>query len=112
MHSNRPAIVSALATFILLAIVGFILFVAQLVALNGVIDQSKTSTSIAMGAICQGISLLLASAFAGWFANTLIMKFDWNRATAVIAAVIVGTLLGAAISLISVVVAIPMAGIR
>ena len=112
MSKKTPAIISALATFILLAITGFVLFVAQIVVLNGVLDEGKVSTSIGMGVVCQGISLLLASAFAAWFANTLIMKFDWSKAMAVIAAVIVGTLLGASISLISIVISIPMAGIR
>ena len=112
MRNNLPAVVSALATFILLAIIGFLMFVAQIIALNGVIDQSKASTSIGMGFLCQSLSILLASIFAGWFANTLIMRFDWIRTAAVIASVIIGTLLGAAISLISVVLSIPMAGIR
>lgn len=112
MRNNLPAVVSALATFILLVITDFLMFVVQMVALNGVTDQSKASTAIGMGVVCQGVTLLLVSAFAGWFANTLIMRFDWSRAIAVIASVIVGTLLGAAISLISVVIAIPMTGIR
>ena len=111
MRNNLPAVVSALATFILLAIIGFLMVVAQIIALNGVIDQSKAS-SIGMGFLCQSLSILLASIFAGWFANTLIMRFDWSRTAAVIASVIIGTLLGAAISLISVVLSIPMAGIR
>jgi hypothetical protein len=112
MRDNLPAIVSALATFILLAIIGFLMFVAQMIALNGIIDQNKAFTSIGIGFLCQGVAILLASAFAGWFANTLIMRFDWSRAMAVIASIIVGTLLGAAIGLISVVLSIPMAGIR
>jgi membrane-anchored protein YejM (alkaline phosphatase superfamily) len=112
MRNNLPAVVSGLVTFILLAIIDFVMFVAQMVALTGVIDQSKASTAMGMGVACQGIILLFASAFAGWFANTLIMRFDWTRALAVIASVIVATLLGAAISLISVVVSIPVAGIR
>ena len=112
MRNNLPAVVSALATFVLLGIIGFLMFVAQIIALNGVIDQSKASTSIGMGFLCQGLSILLASVFAGWFANTLIMRFDWSRAMAVIASVIRGTLLGAAISLIAVVLSIPIAGIR
>lgn len=112
MRNNLPALLSAIATFILLGMIGFLVFVAQMVALNGVIDQSKASSSIGLGVVCQGITMLLASAFAGWFANTLIMKFDWNRALAVIASVIVATLLGASITLISTVVSIPLAGIH
>jgi len=112
MRNNLPAVLSAITTFILLGLIGFLIFVAQTVALNGVIDESKASTSIGLGIACQGLSTLLASAFAGWFANTLIMKFDWNRALAVIAAVILATLLGASISLISTVISIPLAGIH
>ena len=112
MSDRLPVVVSALVTFILLGITGFLIYVAQMVALNGVIDESKAFTSIGLSVACQGLTILFASAFAGWFANTLIMKFDWNRALAVIAAVIVATLLGASIALISTVISIPLAGIR
>lgn len=112
MSSRRPAILSAILTFILLGIIGFLIFAVQIVALNGVIDESKVFRSMGVGLFCQGISMVLAAVFAGWFANTLILRYDWNKVGASIAAIILGTLLGAAISLVSTVVSIPLAGIH
>ncbi len=62
--------------------------------------------------ICQGISILLAAVFAGGFSNLLIWSFDWNKVMAVIAAVILGTLLSTWFAFISTVVSIPLAGIH
>jgi hypothetical protein len=112
MPGKRYAIISAVATFILLGITGFLIFVVQIVALNGVIDQNKAFRSLGFGVFCQGVALLLATGFAAWFANTLIMRYDWNTTAATIAAVILGTLLGISIALVSTVLSIPLAGIH
>ena len=112
MSNRRPAVISAVATFILLALTGFIMFAVQIVALNGVIDESKASRSLGLGVVCQGLTMLLATAFAGWFTNTLIRRFDWSYSAATIAAVILATLLGISISLFSTVLSIPLAGIH
>ena len=112
MPGRRTAIVSAIVTFILLGVTGFLIFAVQIVALNGVIDENKAFRSLGFGIFCQGISMLLATGFAAWFANTLIMRYDWSKVAASIAAVILGTLLGVAISLVSTVLSIPLAGIR
>jgi hypothetical protein len=112
MPDRLPSIISIVATFILSVAVGLLLLAVQAVALNGVIDTSKASTSIGMGVVCQGISVLIAAAFAGWFSKLLIWRFDWNKVMAVIAAVIVGTLISTCLAFLSTVVSIPIAGIR
>jgi hypothetical protein len=112
MPSKQPAILSAIITFLLLGFIGFLIFVVQTVALNGVIDESKAFQSLGFGLFCQVVSMLFAAVFAGWFTNTLILRYDWNKVGASVAAIILGTLLGAAISLVSTVVSIPLAGIH
>jgi hypothetical protein len=69
------------------------------VALNSLIDESKVFRPLVFGLFCQVIFMLLAAEFAGWFTNTLILRYDWYKVGASIAAIILGTLLGAAISL-------------
>lgn len=112
MPNKGPTIISAVATLILLALTGFLIFVVQMVALNGVIDESKVFRSLGLGVVCQGLSMLLAAGFAGWFTSTLIRRFDWSQSAATIAAVILATLLGISISLLSTVLSIPIAGIH
>lgn len=112
MPGKGPAILSAVITFILMGITEFLIFAVQIVALNGVIDENKAFRSIGLGVACQGISMLLAIGFAAWFASTLIRRFDWNTVAATAAAVILGTLLGISISVVSTVLSIPLAGIH
>ena len=112
MSDKTSAILSAALTFILLIVTGVLLFAGQIIALNGVINESQAFTSLGIGAVCQCVVLFLAAGFAGWFCNILIFRFDWNKPLAVIVAAILGTLLGAVVSFISIVISIPLAGIQ
>lgn len=112
MPDKAPAIISAILTFILLVLTGFLLFVGQIIALNGVIDKSQAFTSLGIGIGCQCIVMLLAAGFAGWFTNVLIFRFDWSKPLAIIVAAILGTVLGAVISFISIVISFPLVGIQ
>jgi hypothetical protein len=112
MPSKKPAIISAIATFILLLIVGVLFFFVQIVALNGVMNENQAFTSLGIGLVCQGITMLLAAGFAAWFSNLLILRFDWHKTWAVVMAVLLGTMIGTALSLIATAAAIPLAGIR
>jgi len=61
---------------------------------------------------CQGVVAILAGIFARWLTNFLISKFNWNQILAVVIAVTAGTLAGGVASFLSIVIAIPVAGIR
>jgi hypothetical protein len=112
MQNKTPAIISAIVTFVLLLIVGLLFFFIQIVALNGVMNESQAFTSLGIGLVCQSITLFIAAGFAAWFSNLLIMKYDWSRVWAVIISVMLGTMLGTAIALISTAASIPAAGIH
>lgn len=112
MQNKTPAILAAIVTFVLLLIVGLLFFLVQVVALNGVMNENQAFTSLGVGLVCQAITMFISAGFAAWFSNLLIMRFDWNKGWAVVMAVLLGTMLGAAISLISTAASIPAAGIR
>ena len=112
MSAKTPALVSAVLTFITLIFTGLLLFLGQVIALNGVIDEGQAFTSIGIGTVCQCVVLLLAAGFAGRLTNLLIAKFDWTKALAVTVAVILGTVLGAIVSFIAIVVSFPLVGIQ
>jgi ABC-type xylose transport system permease subunit len=65
-----------------------------------------------MGAICQGLSMLLISGLAAWLSHWTISKLNWNKVLAVIVAVMLGVVLGLVMSFLSTVVSIPIAGIQ
>lgn len=111
MPNKTPAIISAILTIILLILFAVLSVFTQMIALNGV-SERQGMTAMGISLVCQSIGLILAGIFAGWISNLVITKFNWNKVLAVIVAVFVGILLGGAISLVSTIISIPLAGIR
>ena len=81
-----------------------------MIALNGA-SESQGATAMGISLVCQGVGLILVGLFAGWLTDLVITKFNWNKVLAVIIAVIAGVLLGGAISFVSFIISIPLAGI-
>jgi hypothetical protein len=110
MTNKTPAIISAVLTIVLLILFAVLSVFMQMIALNGV-TESKGMTAMGISLVCQGIGLILAAIVAGWISNLVITKFNWNKALAVIVAVITGVLLGGTLSVLSFFLSIPLAGI-
>ncbi len=111
MPNKTPAIISAVLTIILLIIFGVLSVFSQMIALNGV-SESQGMTAMGISLVCQGVGVILAGIFAGWLSRLMITKFNWNKVLAVIVAVIAGVLLGGTISFVSMIISIPLVGIR
>jgi hypothetical protein len=112
MPNKLPAIIAAVSTFLLLLAAAFLFFFVQIIALNGVMSENKALASLGIGVICQGISMLLAAGLAGWLSHWAISKLNWNKALAMIVAVLLGVVVGLGMSLLSTGVSIPIAGIQ
>lgn len=111
MSNKTPAIISSILTIVLLLLFAVLSVFTQMIALNGV-SENEGMTAMGISLICQGMGVILVGVLAGWLTHIVINKFNWNKVLAVIVAVIVGVLLGGAISLISTLMSIPLAGIR
>jgi len=110
--TNRaPSIISGLLTFFILIALGVVSVFGEIVVLNGV-SEGQAFNALSISVICQSVGLLLAVILARWLPKLLIAKFNWNTFLAVLAAVLSGTLLGGLMSVVSVVISIPLAGIR
>ena len=112
MNNKAPTVISAIATFVLLLIIGLLFFFLQIVALNGVMNESQAFKSLGMGLLCQGVTLIVSAGLAGWFSSVLFTRFHWSRIWSAIAAVLLATLLGAGGSFLSLIISIFGAGIR
>src|SRR5687768_13093040 len=110
MPNRKPAIISAILTILILIIFGVLSIFTQMLVLNGA-NESQGMTAMGVSLVCQGAGAILAAAFAAWLSNLVITTFNWNNILAVIIAVIAGTLLGAMISFLSIIISIPLAGI-
>ena len=111
MTSKTPAIISAALTIILLILFGILSVLTQMLVLNGA-SERKGITAMGVSLLCQGAGAILAAVLAAWLTNLGITKFNWNSILAVVIAVIAGTIFGTVISFLSVIISIPVAGIR
>lgn len=111
MSNKAPAVISTLLTIIFLVILAIASVLLEMLALNGASERQGT---LAMGIslACQGVSLVLIAILTRWLTNLLITRFSWNKIVAVIVTVISGVLLGSVISFLSLIISIPVAGIR
>jgi hypothetical protein len=62
--------------------------------------------------LCQGLSAIVMGVLVWKSTGLLIAKFNLNPVLAVAIAVILGALVGGALSFLSIVISIPLAGIR
>lgn len=111
MSNKTPAVISTVLTIIFLVILAAASVLFEMLALNGASERQGT---LAMGIslACQGVSLVLITVFTRWLTNLLIARFNWNKIVAVIVTVISGVLLGGIVSFLSLIISIPIAGIR
>lgn len=111
MSNKTPAIISTILTILLIIGLVMVSLLFEMVALNGV-SERQGMTAMGISVVCQGIGVILLGIFAWWATNRMIGNFNWNKTLAVILAVLLATLAGGVISFLSIVIAIPVAGIR
>jgi hypothetical protein len=111
MTNKTPAIISAILTVLLLIGLAVVSLLVEMVALNGV-SQRQGWTVMGISLACQGVIVILAGIFARWLTILLMTRFNWNQLLAVVIAVIAGVLPGGMLSFVSIIIAIPLAGIR
>ncbi|MEW6403438.1 MAG: hypothetical protein AB1649_16705 [Chloroflexota bacterium] len=88
-----------------------VLVMAGTLFVAGAIErQGMTAMDISL--VCQGLGVILMGVLAAWITNLAISKFNWNKILAVAAAVLVSIVIGGALSFLSLIISIPVAGIR
>jgi hypothetical protein len=110
MTKNRPAVLSALLTFLVLILLAFFTVFLQMVALNGA-SERQGFTAMGISLACQSIAILLLGIFAAKATRFLITNVNWNNTLAVTVTVLVATVLGGTLSFLFSIIAIPIAGI-
>ncbi len=111
MPSKIPAILSTVLTVIILIGFSVLSVLTQMLALNGA-SERQGMTALGISLVCQGVGVILAGIFVWWLTNTAVHKWNRNKIVSVIIAVLAGTTLGGLISLLSIFISIPVAGIR
>ncbi|MBN2115250.1 MAG: hypothetical protein JW730_01680 [Anaerolineales bacterium] len=110
MTSKIPAVIAAILTIPPLIVLVPLSIFFEMVALNG-FSGRQGGTAMGISLACQGVSMILAGIFAGWFTSLLITKFNWYQVPAVFVAAAAGILLGGIAFFLCIVMAILLAGI-
>ena len=111
MPTRTPVTISFVLTVIFLLLVAGISILLQMVALNGA-GERQGVTALGISLACQGIVMLLLAVLAARATRFLITKVDWNSILAVVVTVFVATVIGGTLSFLSMILSIPIAGIR
>ena len=110
MVRKTPATVSALLTVLILVLLAVIFTLLQMVALNGASErQGLTAMGISLG--CQSLVIILLATLAARATTFLTTKVEWSSILAVIVTVMVASTIGAVVSFLATILAIPVAGI-
>ncbi len=111
MPNKTPAVISVILTILLLVVFAIVSVLFEMLALNGASDR-QGMTAMGISLLCQGVGAVLLGIFAWWLTSLLISKFNWNKIIAVVVTVFLGTTIGTGISFLSLIISIPIAGIR
>lgn len=111
MSSKTASLLSVILIVPLLLLFAVTALFFEMVLLNGASERQGT---IAMGfsLICQGAAAIVLGVLAWKSTNLLLTRFGWKPILAVPVTVLVGALVGGIISFLSLVLSIPLAGIR
>jgi hypothetical protein len=110
--SNKTASsVSVILTVLLLVIFAVLALVFEMVALNGV-GERQGMTALGISLICHSAGAILLGILACRSTHLMITKFNLNQVLAATLTVMLGMLAGGTISFLSVLISIPLAGIR
>ena len=93
MSAKTLSLVASLLTVILLLVLGAVLTIVQLLALNG-FSEREGGPALAVSLACQGGGLILSALLTGWLTRRLIDRFNWSKFLAAALAVLAGLLLG------------------
>jgi membrane protease YdiL (CAAX protease family) len=111
MQNKRSATVSAILTVVVLILLAVISLLLQMVALNGA-GERQGVTAMGISLACQGIVVIVLAILAARVTDFLIRRVSWNSILAVAVTVLVAAMIGGTTSFLSMILSIPIAGIR
>ena len=111
MPAKTASIVSVVLTVLLLLVLAVLILFFELVALNGA-SESQGMTAMGISLLCQGVGALLPAWLAWKSTSLLIKKHSFHPILAVVITVVLAVVVGGVLAFLSLVISIPVAGIR
>src|SRR5690349_6460642 len=110
MPSKSPAVISAVLTVLILVVLAILFVLLQMVALNGA-SEKQGLTAMGISLACQSLVVIVLATLAARATTFLVTKVGWNSVLAVVITVLVAAIIGGVIGFLSMIIAIPIAGI-
>jgi hypothetical protein len=111
MSTRTASILSTILGILLLLIFAVLTVIFELIALNGV-SESQGMRAIGISLACLGAGAILLGILAWKATNFLIMRFDLNPILAITLTVGLAMLVGGTLSILSIFVSLPLAGVQ
>lgn len=111
MSTRAASILSTILSILILVIFAVLVVIFEILILNGV-SESQGMQAIGISLACLGMGAILLGILAWKATAFLIQKFDLNPALAVLLAVTLVLVAGGTISILSIFLSIPLAGIQ
>jgi hypothetical protein len=111
MSSRTASILAAILSILLMLIFAVLAVIFELIALNGA-NESQGMSAIGISLTCLGAGAILLGVLAWKVTGLLITRFNLNPILAVTLIVALAMLVAGTISILSIFVSIPLAGIR
>ena len=111
MSSRTASILAAILSILLLLIFAILAVIFELIALNGA-SESQGMSAIGISLVCLGAGAILLGVLAWKATDLLITRFNLNPILAITLTVALAMLVAGTISILSIFVSIPLAGIQ
>lgn len=111
MSNKTACLLSVILSLLLFAIFAVLAVIFEIIALNGA-SESQGTAAVVISLACLGAGAVLIGVLAWKFTSLMISNLHWNPALAVTLTVALGFVVGGTISLLSILVSIPLAGIQ
>jgi hypothetical protein len=111
MSTRNASILATILSMLMLLIFAVLGVIFELIALNGA-SESQGMRAIGISVICLGAGAILLGVLAWKGTAFLIQKFNLNPILAVILTLTLVMLIGGTVSVLSLLISIPLAGIQ
>ena len=108
MEPKKSSIVSRVLTTIVLVVIGVIILLVEVIALNGTSDR-EAGPALLTALICHSASAILVVILVGRLARLLLTKYNWNGIPAMMVSVLAGTLSGGFLFILATVLSVMLA---
>ena len=111
MSTRTASILSAILSILMLVIFAVLIVIIEILVLNGA-SETQGSRAIGISLACMGAGAILLGILAWKVTAFLIQRFNLNPILAVSLTIVLMLLVGGTISILSLFVSIPLAGVQ